>query len=98
MQDGQQQWGNSMPNQASTEDEFLKALIDDKMLVSVFMINGIRLNGHVASFDRRIVMLESLAGFQMVFRHAISTVMPGAADRPPRPPHAAGNRARTSRT
>ncbi|MFL9906842.1 RNA chaperone Hfq [Paraburkholderia sp. RL17-337-BIB-A] len=87
-----------MPNQASTEDPFLKALIEDKTLVSVYMINGIRLSVRVASFDRHIVLLESLTGRQMVFKHAISTVMPGAADRPPRPPYAAGNRARTSHT
>jgi host factor-I protein len=98
MRDGQQHWGNSMPNQASTEDAFLKAPIEDETLVSVFMINGTRLSGHVASFDRHIVMLQSLTGRQMVFKHAISTVMPGAADRPPRPPYAAGNWARTSRT
>ncbi|WP_408505486.1 RNA chaperone Hfq [Paraburkholderia sediminicola] len=60
MQDGQQHWGNSMPNQASTEDAFLKAPIEDETLVSVFMINGMRLSGHVASFDRHIVMPQSL--------------------------------------
>ncbi|WP_408395008.1 RNA chaperone Hfq [Paraburkholderia dipogonis] len=50
-----------MPNQASTEDAFLKAPIEDETLVSVFMINGMRLSGHVASFDRHIVMPQSLA-------------------------------------
>jgi len=87
-----------MLNQASTEDAFLQAPIEAKTLVSVFMINGIRLSGHVASFDSHIVMLESLTGRQMIFKHAISTVMPGAADRPPRSSYAAGNWARTSRT
>ncbi len=60
------------------------------------MVNGIRLTGHVTAFDRHVVMLESLTGLQAVFKHAISTVMPGAVQRAPRPRlHEAGNRVKT---
>lgn len=89
---------NSMSNRASIQDEYLQALTEDKTLVSVYMINGIRLTGHVTAFDRHVVMLESLTGLQAVFKHAISTVMPGAVERAPRSPaHEAGNRVKTSR-
>jgi host factor-I protein len=89
---------NSMSNRASIQDEYLQALTEDKTLVSVYMINGIRLAGHVTAFDRHVVMLESLAGLQAVFKHAISTVMPDAVERAPRSPaHEAGNRVKTSR-
>jgi len=87
-----------MPNHVVVQDTFLQALIEQKTLVSVFMINGIRLSGHVAGFDRQIVMLESLTGRLMIFKHAISTVMPGAADRTPWSPSVAGNRAGIRRT
>ena len=91
--------GNSMSNRASVQDEYLQVVTEDKTLVSVYMINGIRLTGHVSAFDRHVVMLESSAGLQVVFKHAISTVMPGAVHRAPRPlSHEAGNRVKTSRT
>ena len=87
-----------MLNPASVQDEFLRALTKDKTLVSIYMLNGIRLSGHVTTFDRHAVMLESVTGLQVVFKHGISTVMPGAVDRAPRPmTHEAGNRVRTSR-
>lgn len=86
-----------MLNQASIQDEFLQALIKEKTLASVYMINGIRLSGQVASFDNYVVVLESSSGRQMLFKHAISTVLPSTGDREPRSgPYAAGNRTRTS--
>ncbi|WP_286162035.1 RNA chaperone Hfq [Burkholderia sp. WP9] len=61
------------------------------------MINGIRLVGHVSSFDRQVVVLNSLSGFQMVFKHAISTVMPGTVGRTSRAcAYEAGKRSTTS--
>jgi host factor-I protein len=86
-----------MLNQASIQDEFLHALIKEKTLASVYMINGIRLSGQVASFDNYVVVLESSSGRQMLFKHAISTVLPSTGDRAPRSgPYAAGNWTRTS--
>lgn len=82
-----------MTNQAFAQDAFLQALIEDRTLVSVFMINGIRLSGQIAGFDRHVVLLDALSGLQMVFKHAISTVMPGAVNGTPRQgAHEAANR------
>jgi hypothetical protein len=62
------------------------------------MTNGIRLVGRLAAFERHAVTLESLSGLEVVFEHAISTVMPGAVHRAPRPTSPeAGNGVRTSR-
>ncbi|SOE87874.1 RNA-binding protein Hfq [Burkholderia sp. YR290] len=87
-----------MSNQASVQDEFLQALFMEKTPASVYLINGIRLSGQVSSFDTYVVILESSSGQQMVFKHAISTVMPNAGDRGPRSlPHAKDIQTRTSR-
>jgi RNA chaperone Hfq len=48
---------NSMSNRASIQDEYLQVLTEDKTLVSVYMINGIRLTGHVTAFDRHVVVI-----------------------------------------
>ncbi|WOD14182.1 RNA chaperone Hfq [Paraburkholderia kirstenboschensis] len=58
------------------QEIFLRVLIDDKAAVNVFLVNGIRLSGQLAAFDRFAVVLESASGSQLVFKHAISTVLP----------------------
>ncbi|MFM0198216.1 RNA chaperone Hfq [Paraburkholderia strydomiana] len=58
------------------QDDFLQTLVNDRSTVSVFLVNGIRLSGQLAAFDQFVVLLESGAGVQLVFKHAISTVLP----------------------
>ncbi len=58
------------------QDDFLRTLVKDKTTVNVFLVNGIRLSGQLAGFDQFAVLLESGPGVQLVFKHAISTVMP----------------------
>ena len=58
------------------QDDFLQTLVKDKTAVNVFLVNGIRLSGQLASFDQFAVLLDSGPGAQLVFKHAISTVMP----------------------
>ncbi|TCF96422.1 RNA chaperone Hfq [Paraburkholderia strydomiana] len=65
-----------MTPRPSVQDDFLQTLVTDKTTVSVFLVNGIRLNGQLAAFDRFVVLLESGTGAQLVFKHAISTVLP----------------------
>ncbi|MHB9838015.1 RNA chaperone Hfq [Paraburkholderia terrae] len=60
----------------SIQDDFLQTLIRDKTTVNVFLVNGIRLSGQLAAFDQFVVLLESGTGVQLVFKHAISTVLP----------------------
>lgn len=44
--------------------------------MSMFLVNGIKLVGHIDSFDQYVVMLRSNAGTQLVYKHAISTIVP----------------------
>ncbi|MFL9966610.1 RNA chaperone Hfq [Paraburkholderia sediminicola] len=60
----------------SVQDDFLQTLVRDKTTVNVFLVNGIRLSGQPAAFDQFVVLLESGSGSQLVFKHAISTVLP----------------------
>lgn len=70
------------------QDQFLNALRRERMLVSVFLVNGIKLTGRIDSFDQFVIHLKGhdQAG-QMVFKHAISTISPSReVDIIPHPP------------
>jgi len=59
----------------SLQDPFLNALRKEKIPVSIYLVNGIKLQGQVESFDQFVVLLKSTVS-QMVYKHAISTVVP----------------------
>lgn len=58
------------------QDEFLEDLRSKRSTVSMFLVNGIRLVGRIEAFDRHAVLLGSEVQ-QLVYKHAISTIMPG---------------------
>lgn len=58
------------------QDAFLAQLKNDGAPVSVFLVNGIKLHGVIDDYDEQVIMLKSVAT-QMVFKHAVSTVVPG---------------------
>ena len=60
----------------SLQDTFLEALRKDRVPVSIFLVNGIKLLGQIDSFDQFSVMLKNNTT-QVVYKHAISTVVPG---------------------
>jgi host factor-I protein len=70
----------------SVQDKFLETLVKEQTAVNVFLVNGIRLSGQLASFDQFAVLLDSGPGAQLVFKHAISTVMPVNGKGPARDP------------
>ena len=57
------------------QDPFLNALRKEHIPVSIYLVNGIKLQGHVESFDQYVVLLKNTTT-QMVYKHAISTVVP----------------------
>lgn len=59
----------------SLQDPFLNSLRKDRVPVAIFLVNGIKLQGQIESFDQYVVMLKN-ATSQMVYKHAISTVVP----------------------
>ena len=59
----------------SLQDPFLNALRKERIPVSIFLVNGIKLQGQIESFDQYVVLLKNAVS-QMVYKHAISTVVP----------------------
>ncbi|MDH5232489.1 MAG: RNA chaperone Hfq [Gammaproteobacteria bacterium] len=59
----------------SLQDPFLNMLRKEKVPVSIYLVNGIKLQGQVDSFDQFVVLLKNTVS-QMVYKHAISTVVP----------------------
>jgi host factor-I protein len=60
------------------QDPFLNVLRRDGIPVSIFLVNGIKLQGQIEAFDQYVVVLKS-ATTQMVYKHTISTIVPAKA-------------------
>jgi len=58
------------------QDLFLNAVRKQKISLTIFLINGVKLTGIVTSFDNFCVMLRRDGHSQLVYKHAISTIMP----------------------
>jgi len=59
----------------SLQDPFLNSLRKEKIPVSIYLVNGIKLQGVIESFDQFVVLLKNTVS-QMVYKHAISTIVP----------------------
>src|SRR5271155_4104037 len=57
------------------QDPFLNTLRKEHVQVSIYLVNGIKLQGQVESFDQFVVLLKNTVS-QMVYKHAISTIVP----------------------
>ena len=57
------------------QDPYLNALRKERVQVSIYLVNGIKLQGQIESFDQFVVLLKNTVS-QMVYKHAISTVVP----------------------
>ncbi len=68
----------------SLQDPFLNTLRKEKVPVSIYLVNGIKLQGQIDSFDQFVVLLKNSVS-QMVYKHAISTVVPSRNVRLPPP-------------
>jgi host factor-I protein len=65
-----------MTSKAQTlQDPFLNALRKERIQVSIFLVNGIKLQGYVESFDQYVILLRNTVT-QMVYKHAVSTIVP----------------------
>ena len=65
-----------MSKAQNLQDTFLNTLRKEHTPVSIFLVNGIKLQGKVDSFDQYVIMLKNTVS-QMVYKHAISTIVPG---------------------
>ncbi|WP_370469690.1 RNA chaperone Hfq [Caballeronia sp. SBC2] len=60
--------------QQQSQSDVLNAARKERKRVAIFLVNGVRLVGHIESFDQYLVMLSSAAGIQAVYKHSISTI------------------------
>jgi host factor-I protein len=68
------------------QEPFLNALRKERIPVSIYLVNGIKLQGQIESFDSFVVLLKNSVS-QMVYKHAISTIVPARAVRIYDPEH-----------
>jgi host factor-I protein len=73
---------NILAKTQSLQDPFLNALRKERVPVSIYLVNGIKLQGTIDSFDQFVVLLKNSVN-QMVYKHAISTVVPARNVRVP---------------
>jgi host factor-I protein len=78
----QQNKENVVAKTQSLQDPFLNALRKERVPVSIYLVNGIKLQGTIDSFDQFVVLLRNTVN-QMVYKHAISTVVPARNVRVP---------------
>jgi len=64
---------------ANLQDTFLNAVRKNKISLTIFLVNGVKLQGIITWFDNFCVLLRRDNTSQLVYKHAISTVMPGTA-------------------
>lgn len=64
-----------MSKSVPIQDPYLNALRKEKISVAIYLVNGVKLQGRVDSFDQFVVLLRSNVT-QMVYKHAISTIVP----------------------
>lgn len=62
--------------QQNLQDAFLNHVRKTKIPVTVFLVNGVKLQGVITSFDNFCILLRRDGQSQLVYKHAISTVMP----------------------
>jgi len=72
--------GSTMSNNKGQllQDPFLNTLRREHVPVSIYLVNGIKLQGQIESFDQYVVLLKNTVT-QMVYKHAISTIVPSRA-------------------
>lgn len=78
---------DSKPAQ-NIQDTFLNTVRKDKSAITIYLVSGVKLTGKIRSFDKYSVLLENNAQEQLIFKHAISTVVstrPGSTTHSERP-------------
>lgn len=78
--------------QQNIQDGFLNAVRKEKTAVTIYLVSGVKLTGRIRSFDRYAVILESNGHEQLIFKHAISTVVLSRTAAPVAFPASSGGR------
>ncbi|MCL5005756.1 MAG: RNA chaperone Hfq [Acidobacteria bacterium] len=72
------------------QDGFLNSLRKDKTIITIYLVSGVKLIGRIRSFDKYSVILDSSGQEQLIFKHAISTVVLNRANSGGAPPASPG--------
>ena len=64
-----------MSGKINLQDVFLEKVIEKKIEIMIFLTNGIKLKGHIKSFDSFTILMEDSEKQQLIFKHAISTLV-----------------------
>jgi host factor-I protein len=67
------------------QDTFLNTVRKDKSPITVYLVSGVKLTGKIRSFDKYSVLLENNSQEQLIFKHAISTVVSNRSGGPAEP-------------
>jgi host factor-I protein len=70
------------PIPTNSQNDFLNTARKERKRVEVYLVNGIKLTGSIASFDQFVVMLSGPGGMQIVYKRAISTIQVATSTRP----------------
>ena len=63
------------PTQQMLQDTYLNTLRKDRSPIAIYLVSGVKLTGKIRSFDKYSVLLENNSQEQLIFKHAISTVV-----------------------
>ncbi|WFD12033.1 RNA chaperone Hfq [Tepidibacter hydrothermalis] len=63
-------------NTLNLQDLFLNQARKEKIAITIFLMNGVQLKGRVKGFDSYIIILENEGKQQMIYKHAVSTIIP----------------------
>ena len=77
------------------QDTFLNTVRKDKSAVTIYLVSGVKLTGKIRSFDKYSVLLENNAQEQLIFKHAISTVVSARGGMTHDRPHGIASSSRT---
>ncbi len=66
-------------NNKNAQNDFLNDIKNNKIAVTVFLINGVKLQGVITWFDENSLLLRRDGHTQLVYKHAVSTIMPSTA-------------------
>ena len=69
-----------MTESTTLQEPFLNNLRKEKKVVSIFLVNGKRLVGSIVSFDKYVILLKSGEGQTLVYKHAITSIVPTGSD------------------
>lgn len=61
------------------QDDFLTNLSDNKISVTIFLVNGVKLQGLITFYDDQSILLRRDGHTQLIYKHAVSTIMPGSS-------------------